>query len=99
VEAGNNITYCPDENKMINTTINSVVTLMSEFTTTCKTRLNSDAIDRSLQRAWEYANRPNDDPTVFVNEANALSDGTTKFAPTTERARSRASRTRTSKIF
>jgi hypothetical protein len=66
---GHNITYCPDENKMINTTINSVATLLSELATTCKTRLNSDAIDRSLQRAWEYANRPNDDPTVFVNEA------------------------------
>ncbi len=66
---GHNITYCPDENKMINTTINSVATLLSEFATTCKPRLNSDAIDRSLQSAWEYANRPNDDPTVFVNEA------------------------------
>ena len=67
---GNNITYCPDENKMINTTINSVATLLSEFAgPTCKTRLTSDAIDRSLQHAWEYANRPNDDPTVFVNEA------------------------------
>ncbi len=67
---GHNITYCPDENKMINTTINSVATLLSEFATTCKTRLNSDAIDRSLQHAWEYANRPNyNDPTAFVNEA------------------------------
>ena len=42
---------------------------MSEFATTCKTRLNSDAIDRSLQRAWDYANSPNGDPTVFVTEA------------------------------
>jgi len=67
---GHNITYCPDENKVINTTINSVATLLSEFAaSSCKTRLNSDAIDRSLQHAWEYANRPNDDPTAFVNEA------------------------------
>jgi hypothetical protein len=69
---GNNITYCPDDNKMINTTINSVVTLMSEFTTTCKTRFNSDAIDRALQHAWEYASRPNGDPTAFVNEAKRI---------------------------
>lgn len=67
---GHNITYCPDDNKVINTTINSVATLISEFgASSCETRLNSDAVDRSLQRAWEYANRPNDDPTAFVNEA------------------------------
>jgi hypothetical protein len=66
---GHNITYCPDQNKVINTTINSVATLLSEFATTCQTRPNSDAIDRSLQRAWDYANRPNGDPGVFVTEA------------------------------
>ena len=68
---GNNITYCPDENKMINTTINSVVTLLSEFVTTCKTLLISDAIDRSLKRAWDYANTPNGDPDAFVAEAKS----------------------------
>ena len=69
---GHNITYCPDENKMINTTINSVATLISEFaTTTCKTPLISDAIDRSLQRAWDYTNTPNGDPNVFVTEAKS----------------------------
>jgi hypothetical protein len=67
---GHNITYCPDENKVINTTINSVATLLSEFAaSSCKPRLISDAIDRSLQHAWEYANRPYGDPDAFVNEA------------------------------
>ena len=67
---GHNITYCPDENKVINTTINSVATLLSEFAApACKTLLVSDAIDRSLQRAWDYANRPNGDPNAFVSEA------------------------------
>jgi hypothetical protein len=32
---GHNITFCPDENKMINTTVNSVATLISEFSTPC----------------------------------------------------------------
>src|SRR5690242_4089508 len=32
---GHNITFCPDDNKMINTTINSVATLLSEFVVTC----------------------------------------------------------------
>jgi hypothetical protein len=69
---GHNITYCPDENKVINTTINSVSTLLSEFaSTSCKPRLISDAIDRSLQRAWDYANRPNGDPNAFVAEAKS----------------------------
>ena len=49
---GHNITYCPDENKMINTTINSVTTLLSEFAITCETLLISDSIDRALQTAW-----------------------------------------------
>lgn len=66
---GQNITYCPDDNKVINTTINSVATLLSEFATTCKTSPTSDAIDRSLQRAWDYANTPDRDPTAFVTEA------------------------------
>ncbi len=67
---GHNITYCPDENKVINTTINSVATLLSEFAAPpCKALLISDAIDRSLQRAWDYANRPNGDPNAFVTEA------------------------------
>jgi hypothetical protein len=68
---GHNITYCPDENKMINTTINSVATLISEFATTCKTLLISDAIDRALQRAWDYTHTPNGDPNVFVAEAKS----------------------------
>jgi hypothetical protein len=68
---GHNITYCPDENKVINTTINSVATLISEFATTCKTLLISDAIDRALQRAWDYTNTPNRDPDVFVTEAKS----------------------------
>jgi hypothetical protein len=69
---GHNITYCPDENKMINTTINSVATLLSEFAaTTCKTLLISDAIDRWLQKAWDYTNKPNGDPNIFVYEAKS----------------------------
>jgi hypothetical protein len=71
VEPGHNITYCPDENKVINTTINSVATLLSEFATTCKTLLNSDAIDRALQRAWDYINNHNADPNAFVTEAKS----------------------------
>jgi hypothetical protein len=68
---GHNITFCPDEDKMVNTTINSVATLLSEFATTCKPLLISDAIGGSLQTAWEYANKPNGDPTVFVTEAKS----------------------------
>jgi hypothetical protein len=68
---GHNITFCPDENKMINTTINSVATLLSEFVTTCKTLLLSNEIDRFLEDTWEYANRPNGDPTLFVGEAKS----------------------------
>jgi hypothetical protein len=67
---GHNITYCPDENKVINTTINSVATLISEFATnSCKPLLVSDAMDHALQKAWEDANTPNGDPKVFVTEA------------------------------
>jgi hypothetical protein len=70
---GHNITFCPDENKMINTTINSIATLLSEFAArTCKTLLLSTAIDRALEHAWEYANRPNGDPTPFVTEAKSI---------------------------
>jgi hypothetical protein len=68
---GHNITFCPDENKMINTTINSVATLISEFSTPCKTLLISDEIDRWLRQAWDYANRPNGDPNLFVREAKS----------------------------
>jgi hypothetical protein len=68
---GHNITFCPDDNKMINTTINSVATLLSEFATTCKTLLLSDEIDRALEQAWKYANQPNGDPTLFVTEAKS----------------------------
>lgn len=69
---GHNITYCPDENKTINTTINSVATLLSEFAaTSCKPLPISDAIDRWLQKAWDYTNAPNGDPSAFVNEAKS----------------------------
>ena len=68
---GHNITFCPDENKMINTTINSVATLLSEFVATCKTLLLSNEIDRALEHAWEYANQPNGNPTPFVTEAKS----------------------------
>jgi hypothetical protein len=68
---GHNITFCPDENKVINTTINSVATLLSEFATTCKTLLISNTIDRALQTAWDYANSPNGDPSVFLTEAKS----------------------------
>jgi hypothetical protein len=67
---GHNITFCPDENKMINTTINSVVRLLPEFATTCKPLLISDYIDRSLQTAWDYANK-GDDPSIFVTAAES----------------------------
>jgi hypothetical protein len=70
-KSGHNITFCPDENKMINTTINSVATLISEFSAPCKTRLASDAMDGALQHAWEYSNSPNSDPSPFVTEAKS----------------------------
>jgi hypothetical protein len=68
---GHNITFCPDQDKMINTTINSVATLVSEFVTTCKTLLISSDIDRALEQAWEDVNQPNGDPTLFVTEAKS----------------------------
>lgn len=68
---GHNITFCPDENKMIDTTINSVVTLIAASFTTCNTLLISNEIDRALEHAWQYANQPNGDPTVFVTEAKS----------------------------
>ncbi len=69
---GHNITFCPDENKMINTTINSVATLISEFAmTTCKPRLISDAIDRSLQLAWDHATLPDGGPGISLIEAKS----------------------------
>jgi hypothetical protein len=67
---GHNITFCPDDNKMINTTINSIATLLSEFVATCKTLLISDAMDRSLQTAWDYTNKDSD-PKIFVIEAKS----------------------------
>jgi len=54
---GHNITYCPDENKVINTTINSIATLISEFLASCNTRLISDEVHGALQRTWEYTNQ------------------------------------------
>jgi hypothetical protein len=69
---GHNITFCPDENKMINTTINSVATLVPEFSTTsCKTLFLSDEIDRALESAWKFANEPYGNPTMFVAEAKS----------------------------
>jgi hypothetical protein len=67
---GHNITFCPDENKMINTTINSVVTLNSESLTSCKTHLVSDLIDRDLQEAWDHTNK-HLDPGLFVTAAKS----------------------------
>jgi hypothetical protein len=67
-----NITFCPDENKMINTTINSVATLLSKFGGyPCEPFLISNAIDRSLQHAWDYANKPDGDPRLFLSEAKS----------------------------
>lgn len=68
---GHNITYCPAENKMINTNINSIVTLVSEISTTCNTLLLSNEIDRALENAWKYASQPNGDPSLFVSEAKS----------------------------
>jgi len=69
---GHNITYCPDENKVINTTINSVSTLLSEFAaTTCKTLLISDAIDGWLLKAWDNTNKPYGHPEMFLFEAKS----------------------------
>lgn len=68
---GNNITFCPDEDKMINTTINSVVTLVSELNTTCSTLVLSNEIDRALENAWKYAKQPNGDPNLFVSVAKS----------------------------
>lgn len=56
---------------MINTTINSIVTLVSEFVSTCNTLLISNEIDQVLELAWKYANQPNGDPSMFVGEAKS----------------------------
>jgi len=68
---GHNITFCPDENKMIDTNINSVLTLVPEFNTPCKPFPISQAIDRYLQHAWDYANKPDGDPSAFVTGAKS----------------------------
>jgi hypothetical protein len=69
---GHNITYCPDENKVINTTINSVSTLLSEFAaTTCKTLLISNAIDGWLLKVWDNTDKPYGHPEVFLFEAKS----------------------------
>lgn len=53
---GHNITYCPDQDKMINTTINSIATLQPDFVTSergkCNTRLLSDWMHEALEREW-----------------------------------------------
>jgi hypothetical protein len=56
---------------MINTTINSIATLLSEFATTCNTLLLSNEIDGALESAWKFANQPNGNPRVFVTEAKS----------------------------
>jgi hypothetical protein len=56
---------------MINTMINSIATLLSEFATTCNTLFLSNEIDRALEHAWKDANQPNGDPTLFVTEAES----------------------------
>jgi hypothetical protein len=68
---GHNITFCPDEDKMINTNINSVATFQtkSSFLVACKPLLISDAIDRFLETAWEEANKPNGYPRGSINLA------------------------------
>jgi hypothetical protein len=68
-KAGHNITFCPAENKMINTTINSIVTLVAQSLTTCDTLVLSNEIDRALENAWKYAGEPNGDPSLFVTSA------------------------------
>ena len=68
---GHNITYCPDENRMINTTINSVATLLSELSTKCEPLLISNEIDRALEKAWEHTNQPSGDPNVMLTEAKS----------------------------
>jgi hypothetical protein len=45
--------------------------LVPEYATTCKTLPLSHEIDRALEHAWEYANQPNGDPTLFVTEAKS----------------------------
>src|SRR6266542_1592625 len=66
---GHNITYCPDDDKMINTTINSVMTLISEFTTSCKPDSVSYEIDAWLQRAWEAAHQQYGHPKLSLDQA------------------------------
>src|SRR4051812_32956829 len=68
---GHNITYCPDDNKVINTTINSVSTLLSDLSATCKPLPISDAIEGWLQKAWKSNNDPYGHPDIFVNEARS----------------------------
>lgn len=68
---GHNITYCPDEDKMINTSINSVVTLFSEFGASyyCKPLyLVSDTLDKKLEAVWEWLDKyPG--PDLFLSQA------------------------------
>jgi hypothetical protein len=68
---GHNITFCADENKMINTTINSIATLVSEIFTTCEPLLISNAIDRYLEDAWDWTHKPNGNPSLFVAAAKS----------------------------
>ena len=69
---GNNITYCPNENKMINTSLNSVTTLLSEFAaTSCKPRQISDAIDGWLLKAWDHTSKPYGHAELFLFEAKS----------------------------
>ena len=82
---GRNITYCPDQNKMINTTIYSVAPLVPEYSATCDTLANSNEIDRALENAWKYANQPYGNPKPFLPKQNLNLAGIMKFAPTTQR--------------
>jgi hypothetical protein len=67
---GHNITFCPGDNKMVNTTIKSVATLLSETLTPCKPLWISDEMDSALKTAWEYA-KADVDSRAFLAEAKS----------------------------
>jgi hypothetical protein len=69
---GNNITFCPDQNKMINTSINSIATLIPEMSTSCNVLAISDELDSMLELAWEYASRQEDNSLSVVSAESRL---------------------------
>jgi hypothetical protein len=69
---GNNITFCPNQNKVINTSINSIATLLPEMATSCDVRGISDEMDSILELAWKYPSRGEDASLSVVSAESKL---------------------------